>query len=219
MEPNAVEALVKLHQNTRVPPPDKVSQIPKGGTKLDYVGHADVTDILLEHDPLWNWRPMTPEETPTGGPALERDAQGRPCGLWIWLTICGLARPGYGSVNASKEEAVKELIGDAIRNASMRFGVAVTLWSKAERAESTVAPTKTTPKALANPPKGPPSALSIAQAQAELWARVDGLNDNQKAGLKTWLEENGIPNEFAAHNLDQVGLINRYITDAFNDPF
>jgi hypothetical protein len=42
-------------------------------------------------------------------------------------------RPAYGSCTPGKPEAVKELIGDAIRNGAMRFGIAGGLWSKADR--------------------------------------------------------------------------------------
>ena len=86
---------------------------------LDYVGHAQVTNRLLEVDPLWSWEPMT--LTPEGTPLF---ANG---GLWIKLTICGVTRIGFGD-----GATVKEVIGDAIRNAAMRFGVALDLWSKAD---------------------------------------------------------------------------------------
>jgi len=88
---------------------------------LDYVGHAATTDRLLQVDPDWTWAPMAYGED--GLPKL--DAHG---GLWIWLTVCGIQRPGYGDSTAGK--GMKELIGDAIRNAAMRFGVALDLWAK-----------------------------------------------------------------------------------------
>jgi len=70
--------------------------------------------------------------TPEGVPLFGRDPQGRPVGLWIKLTVLGVTRLGYGSVDGPKADAVKELIGDAIRNAAMRFGVALDLWAKSE---------------------------------------------------------------------------------------
>ena len=97
---------------------------------LDYVGHAEVTDRLLTTDPEWSWEPLARDDK--GLPVFERDGQGRPIGFWIRLTILGITRYGYGSVEASKPEAVKELIGDSIRNAAMRFGVALDLWAKSE---------------------------------------------------------------------------------------
>lgn len=109
-------------------PKSAINQIPRGGTKIDYVGHAHVTERLLDIDLNWNWEPAA--STEEGYPILERDDQGRPMGLWIKLTILGVTRYGYGTANPNKDDAVKELIGDAIRNASMRFGVALDLWKK-----------------------------------------------------------------------------------------
>jgi hypothetical protein len=106
-------------------PPEQVGKlIPKAGSSrpvLDYVGHAAVTDRLLEVDPAWSWEPMGCE--PSGIPAL--DAKGN---LWINLTVAGVTRPGVGDSENGK--GAKELIGDAIRNAAMRFGIALDLWSK-----------------------------------------------------------------------------------------
>jgi hypothetical protein len=105
-----------------------IGKKPVGGTRLDYVGHAAVTDRLLQVDPLWYWEPMSVDEY--GAPRFDDNA-----GLWIRLTIKGHTRIGYGSGdNASgrKDAAnlVKEAISDALRNAAMRFGVALDLWSK-----------------------------------------------------------------------------------------
>jgi hypothetical protein len=111
-------------------PPERISQIPRktksGATvRLDYVGHADVTDRLLAVDPGWTWEPAGV------------DAEGLPViddGLWIKLTVCGVTRYGFGDAQGKTGgDAVKEMIGDAIRNAAMRFGVALDLWSKSEK--------------------------------------------------------------------------------------
>lgn len=96
---------------------------------LDYVGHAEVTNRLLTVDPLWQWEPMA--LTAEGLPAFKM-AGASPVGLWIRLTVGGVTRLGFGSVEPGKFEAEKELIGDAIRNASMRFGVALDLWAKSD---------------------------------------------------------------------------------------
>ena len=85
---------------------------------LDYVGHAAVTDRLLTVDPEWTWEPFALD--PMGLPA--RDQQGN---LWIRLTILGTTRIGVGD-----GKSLKECIGDAIRNAAMRFGMALDLWAK-----------------------------------------------------------------------------------------
>ncbi|MEN9491751.1 MAG: hypothetical protein RJA63_2200 [Pseudomonadota bacterium] len=97
---------------------------------LDYLGHAAATHCLLDADPHWTWEPAAFDRD-TGLPKF--DATG---GLWIKLTVCGVTRLGYGhadgkpSADAGARE--KEVIGDAIRNAAMRFGLALDLWSKAD---------------------------------------------------------------------------------------
>lgn len=98
-------------------PPEQIGKLPKAGTLLDYVGHASVTDRLLQVDPEWTWEPMAVNEH--GAPVVSDG------GLWIWLTVCGVRRPGWGD-----GKNIKEMIGDAIRNAAMRFGVALDLWAK-----------------------------------------------------------------------------------------
>lgn len=85
---------------------------------LDFVGHAATTDRLLQVDPEWSWEPLALDDH--GLPALDRAGN-----LWIRLTICGVTRIGVGDGSSAKE-----CIGDAIRNAAMRFGVALDLWSK-----------------------------------------------------------------------------------------
>jgi hypothetical protein len=95
---------------------------------LDYVGHAALTDRLLDADPAWYWEPLA---TKDGLPAL--DANG---GLWIKLTVCGVTRLGYGNAPESEYKEIgsreKEVIGDALRNAAMRFGAALELWHKGD---------------------------------------------------------------------------------------
>jgi len=100
---------------------------------IDYVGHADVTSRLLAADPEWNWEPKAEDEH--GMPVFDMDGQGNPVGLWIKLTVGGVTRLGYGSVPSGQPDAVKVLIGDALRNGAMRFGVALDLWAKGDRAD------------------------------------------------------------------------------------
>lgn len=95
---------------------------------LDYVGHAAVTDRLLDVDPEWSWEPMALDES--GLPLFDRSG-----GLWIKLTVCGVTRLGYGHAadkTADPGSREKEVIGDALRNACMRFGAALELWHKGE---------------------------------------------------------------------------------------
>lgn len=97
---------------------------------LDYVGHAETTSKLLEVDPYWNWEPLAFGQD--GLPTY--DSTG---GLWIRLTVCGVTRLGYGTAdnaNGFKNpgDLKKEIIGDAIRNAAMRYGWGLNLWAKAD---------------------------------------------------------------------------------------
>lgn len=91
---------------------------------VDYVGHADATDRFLEVDPEWNWEPFALDGR--GLPMVDDNG-----GMWIRLTIAGTTRIGYGHADGKRGgDAVKEAIGDALRNAGLRFGVALDLWRK-----------------------------------------------------------------------------------------
>jgi hypothetical protein len=93
---------------------------------LDYVGHAALTDRLLDTDPEWSWEPVAFDAQ--GLPALDRDG-----GLWIRLTVCGVTRLGYGDAQGKTGgDAMKERVGDALRNAAMRYGAALDLWHKGD---------------------------------------------------------------------------------------
>lgn len=91
---------------------------------LDYVGHAALTDRLLDADVAWSWEPLATGAD--GYPVIDRDG-----GMWIKLTVCGVTRLGYGDAQGKTGgDAMKERIGDALRNAAMRFGAALDLWHK-----------------------------------------------------------------------------------------
>jgi len=133
------------------------SKVSQKHIHIDYVGHGDTTIRLLDVDEQWSWEPMARDIDPAvltaaaasgnpeviqmmlknAPPKFDLDAEGNPVGLWINLTIGGVTRPGYGSVPSSQDDAVKVLIGDALRNAAMRFGVALDLWAKGDRADPT----------------------------------------------------------------------------------
>jgi hypothetical protein len=99
---------------------------------LDYVGHAALTKRLLDSDPSWSWEPLAVDED--GLPKF--DANG---GLWIRLTVCGITRLGYGDAQGKRGgNAIKEAIGDALRNAGMRFGAALDLWHKGDFADASI---------------------------------------------------------------------------------
>ena len=93
---------------------------------LDYVGHAALTDRLLDCDLEWNWEPINSGND--GLPLIDQNG-----GMWIKLTVCGVTRLGYGHSDGKKGgDAIKEVIGDALRNAAMRFGAALDLWHKGD---------------------------------------------------------------------------------------
>jgi hypothetical protein len=99
---------------------------------LAYVGHAAVTNRLLEVDLEWSWDFI--QKDATGGPILDKDG-----GMWITLTVLGVTRKGYGSADGKTgPNATKEIIGDAIRNAAMRFGAALELWHKGELSKTAI---------------------------------------------------------------------------------
>lgn len=113
-----------------VPDPRIVGKLPRSGIQLDYVGHADITRILLEIDPYWTIEPVQHDEY--GLPAVRNN--GKMIEAAFWLTVCGHRRYCVGSVEARKQDGDvgKELLSDAIRNGAMRFGIALSLWSKEE---------------------------------------------------------------------------------------
>jgi len=91
---------------------------------VDFVGHAHVTERLLDVDPTWNWEPMGIDAN--GLPMLDEHG-----GLWIKLTIGTETRIGYGHADGRRGgDPTKVAIGDAIRIAAMRFGVALEQWMK-----------------------------------------------------------------------------------------
>lgn len=130
MENNKTEELRNILKDYAKPDPAIVQQLPKGGTKLDFVGHADITRILIEIDPYWSWEPCGWEK---GRPAIH--VENGMATMWGWLTVHGKEMLGVGSVKADKGDYEKELIGDFLRNASMRYGICLNLWTKNQWAD------------------------------------------------------------------------------------
>lgn len=101
----------------------------RNAVHLDYVGHAALTDRLLDADQNWSWEPLAVGQDNL--PLFDKTG-----GLWIKLTVCGVTRLGYGHAdskpNADAGAREKEVIGDALRNAAMRFGAALDLWHKGD---------------------------------------------------------------------------------------
>lgn len=175
-------------------PKEQIGTLPKAGIKLEYVGHGAVCSRLLEVDPHWTWEPVA--FAPDGSPLIGRDNQGRPVEFWIKMTVLGVTRYGVGTIIPGAPEAPKQLISDAIRNAAMRFGVALDLWSKEELSESAQSPaTQKVAKAggakgEAGPPRSAsPSSDETGEAADDfdliaLRGWIDDLDDVEKKSLK-----------------------------------
>jgi len=142
---------------------------------LDYVGHAALTDRLLEVDPEWSWEPLAIGEN--GLPVFDRDG-----GLWIRLKICGVERLGYGDAQGkSGGNAVKEAIGDALRNAGMRFGAALDLWHKGDLHDASEEQGKLDAPAE-DPAPAPARTLQRATVDLDEWKKK--LEGKSKAELQ-----------------------------------
>lgn len=128
-------------------------------THLEYVGHAAMTDRLLDADPSWTWEPVAFDAE--GLPRFDKDG-----GLWIRLTICGVTRLGYGDAQGKRgPNAVKEAIGDGLRNAAMRFGGALDLWHRGDLHAATADGDRPTP--TADDP--------VKAAKRDLWAHAQSV--------------------------------------------
>lgn len=140
---------------------------------LDYVGHAALTDRLLDCDPAWNWEPVALDDR--GAPMLDGNG-----GMWIRLTVCGQTRLGYGHPDGKKGgDAVKEVIGDALRNAAMRFGAALDFWHKGDlhgddeppqATEETGADDAPTPEAIRDKMKSAIAGAATTDDLAAIWS-------------------------------------------------
>ena len=158
---------------------------------LDYVGHADVTARLLAVDPLWTWEPMVrdPQGNPSLPLSLDRDGN-----LWINLTVLGVTRPGVGDGKNAKER-----IGDALRNAAMRFGVALDLWAKGDREWAHADKDGTDHHPDEAPPRqqqaDPPPAPYVGPTADELHAAIASYADRQNISVEQitakWRREHG----------------------------
>lgn len=162
---------------------DEYKQLPKGKcgvcggyhatsktNHLEYVGHAALTKRLLDTDIGWEWNP------------LALDAKGLPLfdekgGLWIKLTVCGMTRLGYGQAVDNQYAEIgsrtKELIGDALRNAGMRFGMALELWHKGDFDDETIQQSGEGKKDAIKIPTAKEQAKPVADSVAPSSAKPD----------------------------------------------
>jgi hypothetical protein len=149
----------------------------------DFVGHAHVTERLLDVDPEWTWEPVSFQSN--GVPGFDDNG-----GIWIKLTVNGITRLGYGDApGKSGGLAVKEAIGDAIRNAAMRFGVALDLWKKELPAPVDDVPTRQVERVEQTEEE----KKAEVRGQIALIARRQGRSVDDVAGdFATWSRGTGI---------------------------
>jgi hypothetical protein len=110
-----------------VPDPKIVGKLPKGGVQLDFVGHADITRILIEIDPHWR---LVPIAWDNGRPAMHVVNGMVTC--WFEMTLLGTARLAVGTAKENTPDCDKIVYGDALRNGAMRYGIGLSLWTKQE---------------------------------------------------------------------------------------
>ncbi len=176
-EPNA-EKLRLVLDKYAVPDPKIVGKLPRGNIQLDYVGHAEITRILTEIDPLWKLEPLKIDDD--GLPAYR--VENGMAHMMGALTLLGHTRLGVGSAPHNKQDLLKELWSDLIRNCSMRFGIAVSLWSKEEWGGDT-APTSA-PKKKAPAKKAPEPAPVADDELADTQVIEKFVNACKGAGLE-----------------------------------
>lgn len=196
--------------------PESIGKLPKGGQMLDFVGHAAVVDRLLAVDPLWSWEPFAVDDH--GLPALDRAGN-----LWIRLTVCGVTRIGVGD-----GKNAKEVVSDALRNAAMRFGVALDLWAKENLVEFAQAVVTHQRQAQEPPPLSPvarvmsePPTAALLDPQGALAKRMFAMLGEAKitdrdARLKYVSETIGIPVASSSNmtDADAVRVIKRLESQA-----
>jgi hypothetical protein len=176
-----IKALAKLREPF---PANQIGKLPKGGIQLDFVGHGWLTQRLLDVDPLWNWEPVALD--PNGLPLLDEFG-----GLWIKLTVCGVSRLGYGDASGKRgTDATKIAIGDALRNAGMRFGLALDLWCKGD-------PDAPVPKPR-NPADDARALLLRACREASIEPATIGARFTKEIGLSIYEADADTITAFAA---------------------
>lgn len=152
-------------------PPEAYHMCPRCGKRhplpakhLSYVGHARVTRRLNDVDPSWSYEFLATR--PDGTPIIAG-------GLWIRLNVCGLSKIGFGDAGGKGgPDATKEMIGDAIRNAAMRFGCGLDMWMRDDD-EVTLPPVDDDGRA----PFSPHLGARATKAQRKLADTIAAIHD------------------------------------------
>jgi hypothetical protein len=177
-----------------VPDPKIVGKLPKGGTQLDFVGHADITRILIEIDPHWRLVPIAWEN---GRPAM--NIIGDMATMWFELTLLGTPRLAIGSAKANTPDLDKVLYGDALRNGAMRFGISLSLWTKQEWEDLNTHPAPARP-AQAKPQNKAVETLERVAAKAAERSAPGNLTEEQRSQFITACEKAQLDPSVVAKN-------------------
>jgi hypothetical protein len=165
-----------------VPDPKIVGKLPKGGQQLSFVGHADITKMLIEVDSSWTWEPVAFD---TDGLPAYRVENGM-AHMAGWLTIHGVRRLGIGSVTHNKPDLLKELASDFLRNAAMRFGICLALWTKQEWEDLGGTPSSVTTTRVTTPKPAPEPTdadAPLTQEQIEAFNAACGKAELSPIGI------------------------------------
>jgi hypothetical protein len=134
--------------------------------------------MLIEIDPCWSWEPVAFDAD--GLPAYR--VENGLAHMAGWLTVHGVRRLGIGSVAHNKPDLLKELASDFIRNAAMRFGICLSLWTKQEWDDIPSHTPTPAPKATPKTTPKTDGLLSIAQVnQFKSACEARGINPDEVA--------------------------------------
>jgi hypothetical protein len=115
--------------------------------------------------------------------------------MWGELQLLGQGRLGVGSVSADKADLDKELVSDFLRNAAMRFGICLSLWTKQEW-DDVDQPTR---QAAPRTAKAAQVAERMA-ARAAASAEPQPLTEEQRTQFMTACEKAGLDPATVARN-------------------
>jgi hypothetical protein len=188
MTTDNTQQLLEVLNKYAVPDPKIVGKLPKGGTQLDFVGHADITRILIEIDPHWR---LVPIAWDNGRPAM--NIVNDMATMWFELTLLGTSRLAIGTAKANAFDLDKQLYGDALRNGAMRFGISLNLWTKNEWEDLDHNPA---PKPAARPAQSQPQTAPAKAKPKTLTA----LSDEQVNQFNAACETKGVDPKVVAAN-------------------
>jgi hypothetical protein len=157
------------------------------------VSHSEITRILISVDAMWSWEPI---EWINGRPAIH--IENGMATMWGKMTLLGKTMICVGSARADKADYEKELIGDLLRNGSMRYGLALNLWSKQDSSSGGVSVqtiTKSFPGATAvNAPAQPQQAsnASVARPAAKQASAGNPVSEKQVFLINKLAKDNQI---------------------------